>query len=103
MSIHPQHHEALAMFRKILAEAQKERESREGYVKITLRGRLYDEPAWAVYEVETMHAAVARIRPEITLEEVWRVEGFARGHSDYSLKFGLYCTELALYGKCPSP
>lgn len=38
MSIHSQHHETLAMFRKILADAQKERKSREGYVKITLRG-----------------------------------------------------------------
>jgi hypothetical protein len=96
-------------FRLLLANSQKERKSREGrYVPVVIRGRSYEEPAWAVFEVETMRDAVNKLRaldgqPEATTEELWIAEGFAKGHSDYSPKFALYCTELALYGKVNGP
>lgn len=96
-------------FRLLLANAQIERKSREGrYVPVMIRGRWYEEPAWAIFEMETMLGAVNKIRvsegkPEATMDDLWRVEGTAKGHSDYSMKFALYCTELALYGKVDGP
>lgn len=99
----------LEEFRLLLANAQKERKSREGrYVPIKIRDQDYQEPAWAVFEVETMLAAVNKVRaldgqPEANMDDLWRVEGFARGHSDYSMKFSLYCAELAIHGKVIGP
>lgn len=98
----------LLQFREILASAQKERPSRDGYKEVTIRGRTYQEPSWAVFEVETMLRAVNEVRvadgkPEATTDDLWRIEGYARGHSDYSLKFALYCAELAIYGKVACP
>lgn len=93
-----------AQFREVLANAQKERTSRPDFVEVTIRGHKYQEPAWAVFEMETMLGAVNKIRtsdgkPAATMDDLWRVEGTAKGHSDYSTKFALYCVELALYGK----
>ena len=99
----------LEEFRLLLANAQKERKSREGrYVHIKIRDQDHWEVAWAVFEVETMLAAVNKVRaldgqPEANMDDLWRVEGFARGHSDYSMKFALYCAELAIHGKVIGP
>lgn len=96
--------EAHDHFRKRLADFQKNREDRPAGVPVTIRGRTYLEPAWAVFEVESMHDTINRLRasngqPGITMDDVWTAEGLAKGHSDYSIKFALYCAELALYGR----
>lgn len=57
--------------------------------------------AWNVIECQTMLEAVNRVRadagrPLATLEDIYRAERGAVGHSDYSSKFALYCAELAL-------
>lgn len=96
-------------FRLLLAQAQKERPAREGqYVTVIIRGHSYQEPAWAVFEMETMLGAVNKVRasvghPEATMDDLWMAEGLAKGHSDYSPKFALYCAELALYGRVQYP
>jgi hypothetical protein len=96
-------------FRLLLANAQKERKSREGrYVPVMIRGHQFEEPAWVVFEVQTMRDAINKVRasdgmPEATMDDLWKVEGFAKGHSDYSMKFALYCTELAIHGKVTGP
>ena len=91
-------------FRMVLAHAQTQRKDREEFVPVVIRGRSYQEVAWAVFEAKTMWDAVNWVRssagqPGVTLDDIWRVEGTAKGHSDYSRKFALYCTELALLGK----
>ena len=63
--------------------------------------RIGDELEWVIYEREMMLQAVNAVRlqrkqPQITVEEVYRVEELAVGHIDYSEKFALYCAQLAL-------
>jgi hypothetical protein len=69
-----------------------------------LRPHLVDGPdgtecAWARYERNRMHEKVNDLRadlglPPLPLEDILRAERQAVGHSDYSLKFALYCAEL---------
>lgn len=85
-------------FLSVLSEAQKERPMRESLVD---RPDGLPEIEWAAYERSVMHGEVNRIRHThglgpVTLAMVERLEGRAVGHSDYSLKFALYCAEMAL-------
>jgi hypothetical protein len=100
------HRDTHTHFQDFLAKLQKNRDQRGDFVKVMIRGHEYQEPGWAVFEVQGMHAEVNRFRalegqPEVSMEDIWRVEGSAKGHCDYSMKFALYCTELALYGRSP--
>lgn len=101
------HQETYTHFQAVLKGLQQDRPKREGWVDTTIRGRTFQEPAWVVFEAQGMHSEVNRIRaeagqPEVSMDDIWRVEGSAKGHVDYSRKFALYCTELALYGKSPA-
>lgn len=107
MKIDPiQHKDTHTHFQEFLAKLQKERSQRPDFIDVVIRGRISKEPSWAVFEVQGMHTEVNRFRagvgqPEVSMDDIWRVEGSARGHVDYSRKFSLYCTELALYGRSP--
>lgn len=86
----------------ILSAAQKKRSERPGFTDAPNGyGNMPERiPNWALYEMNEMLAAVNLIRVSkfksaITLKEIIKVEGNARGHSDYSHKFALYCAELA--------
>lgn len=82
-----------ADFLCVLSDAQKHRSEKSK--------RIGEELEWVIYEREVMLQAINAVRlqqkrPQITVEEVHRVEESAVGHSDYSQKFALYCAELAL-------
>lgn len=85
---------------KVLSTAQKERKQREGLVRVkTPWGHDDTIPAWCLHEMNVMLEEVNRRRtasglPEITLQDVQKVESQACGHSDYTSKFALYCAEL---------
>lgn len=92
-------------FKEILMGAQAERDSRPNLVTGP-DGE--PECAWAAYERGVMHREVNRLlndaeRWPVPLELIERVERQAVGHSDYTMKFALYCAELALGIKQPSP
>ena len=87
---------ATDVLRATLARAQEERPRRPDLVD----GPDGPECEWAVYERARMHETVNAIRSErglhaVPVEDIIRVERLAVGHSDYSLKFALYCAELA--------
>lgn len=78
--------------RATLIRAQEERPNRQDLIDDY-------EPAWVLYERETMHAAVNQARadrglPPVPIAAVKRVEQQAFGHFDYTKKFALYCAEL---------
>ncbi len=80
------------MFR-ILSEAQKLRPQKSQWIG--------DELEWMIYEREVMLKAINAIRlqrdrPEVTVQDVKRIENCAKGHVDYNRKFALYSVELAL-------
>ena len=80
----------------VLAAAASHRHERETVVD-TPYG---PEAGWVAYEREQMLAAVNRERathrrPDVTVEDVARVERMAAGHVDYAMKYALYCSELA--------
>lgn len=52
------------------------------------------ELKWAAFEVNSRRTAVGK--PPLILDEIRRVESSARGHTDYTEKFALYCVELVL-------
>lgn len=59
-----------------------------------------DEPEWVVFERNTMWGAVNAARaeiglPPVLLTDILRVEQQAVGHSDYAMKYALYCAEFA--------
>jgi len=80
-------------FLRVLGDAQKRRSEKSKQIG--------DELEWVIYEREVMLQATNAVRlqrkkPQITVEEVHRVEEMAVGHVDYSQKFALYCAQLAL-------
>ena len=80
-------------FLRVLNDAQKHRPEK--------LKRIGDEVEWVIYERKVMLQAVnavrlQRKRPQISVEELHRVEEMAVGHVDYSQKFALYCAQLAL-------
>lgn len=82
--------------RATLARAQEERDRRPDLVD----GPDGPECEWAAFERARMHETVNEIRAErglshVPVEDIIRVERMAVGHSDYSLKYALYCAELA--------
>ncbi len=77
----------------VLSDAQRHRPEKSKQVG--------DELEWVIYERKVMFRVInavrlQRERPQVTIEEVRRVERCAVGHVDYSQKFALYCAELAL-------
>lgn len=91
-----QREELLGRFRKVLVAAAEERGKRQ----FTVYGPDgLPEPGWAAYERQEIQEAVnaelrARGLPEVTEEEIWRVEITAMGHSDYAHKYALRCAFL---------
>lgn len=82
----------------VLSKAQKERPKLQAEVQVSPNRW---EFAWVTYERLQMLSAVNIERAKrglslLTAEDIQRVEQMALGHSDYSLKFALYCMELAL-------
>jgi len=78
---------------RVLSEAQELRPQKSEWIG--------EELEWVIYEREVMLKAINAVRlqrgrPSVTIEEVKRMEGCAKGHVDYSRKFALYSTELAL-------
>jgi hypothetical protein len=97
--------EALESLRKTFNEASSHRDERPGYV--TTDDHQID-PKWAVFERQTMLEAVNVMRvtyglEPIAIEKVGRAERCATGHSDYYLKFPLYCAELVFDRFLPEP
>lgn len=87
---------ATDVLRATLSAAQAERGQRPDLVD----GPDGPECGWAAFERARMHDTVNAIRaerglPAVPVEDIVRVERHAVGHSDYSLKFALYCAELA--------
>jgi len=108
----PRINERLALhdkFLRILQEAAKERPKREGFVPAPGGGRLgFTEPGWVDYERQRMFEAVNWERhlrgiPQVTPQQIIRVETQACGHTDYASKYALYCAELALGEDRPEP
>lgn len=95
----------LAEFKATLIRAQSERLARGGWTDqegTPLPEWVpHAEPGWVLFERQVMVDAVNRVRrnaglPESSRADVERAERQAVGHSDYTAKFALYCTELAL-------
>jgi hypothetical protein len=97
--------EKLDLIKKMTAvfeKAASEREDREQLVIDPCPpwpGRA--ELEWVIYERSQMLAAVnserlARGLPVVAEVAIKRAEQMAQGHSDYSSKFALYCTELVI-------
>ena len=80
-----------------LSKAQEERRQRQQLVRVDG----YSQPAWILFERETMLDATNRERAilgkdPVSEKDVLRVEKNADGHSDYSYKYALGCAELVL-------
>lgn len=76
---------------EVLVKAQEQRHKRR------------EANGWILYEREQMLCAVnyerARLNePPVPMASLERAERQALGHSDYSSKFALYCSELAYDG-----
>lgn len=83
------------VLRATLAAAQEQRDQRPDLVD----GPDGPECEWSAFERARMHETVNAIRaerglPAVPVGDIVRVERMAVGHSDYSLKFALYCAEL---------
>lgn len=82
-----------------LAKAMKERKKRQEFIADP--HDTHDNPAWVLFERQTMHDAVNKERKTlgkqpVPITQVVRVERSASGHVDYQRKFALYCAELVL-------
>lgn len=91
--------------KKILTGAQKSRDQRPNLVGTRDGG---SEPEWARWERSVMTGAVNAERgkpglPPISSIAVEEVERQAAGHIDYTDKFALYCSELAVGLKSVRP
>lgn len=81
-----------SLFRSELVAAQSQR----GYMPI--EGA--DTPDWRTYEMLVMWKTVNRMRvdghekPPVPFSDIEDAERQASGHSDYTKKFALYCSEL---------
>jgi len=91
----------LEKFKKILVKAQTTRESNRELITYTnYLGKQATTSAWVVYEIQFMTEAINKVKKElgqtnfVTFADVERIEAQAAGHSDYSRKFALYCSEL---------
>lgn len=98
----------LDKFLQVFQEAAKERPKREGFVPTPKGCYQKEESGWVAYERQVMFEAVnleRRVRglPQVTLQQVIRVENQACGHVDYAHKYALYCAELALGYDKPEP
>lgn len=76
----------------VLTAAQAERPKRQRWLGTELE--------WARFEWDTMWAEVNAARAEVGLNpvlltDIVYAEQQAAGHSDYTMKFALYCAELA--------
>jgi hypothetical protein len=97
----------LASMKGVFETAAKERKSRQEMVADPV------DPAWPIFgwilfEREQMHAAVNAERARrglspVDVQLVVRADRLASGHSDYSSKYPLYCTEIALGEDEPQP
>lgn len=95
------------VFKTVLTRAQAERSKRPDMVEDPANPG-WREFAWIQFERNTMFQTVNEHRssaglPPVTLKQIRHVESQASGHSDYSSKFALYCTELALGEDHPQP
>lgn len=88
-------------FKNILTKAQSARDSHNTPVPHTnCFGQKTILPAWVINEIKFMTDAINKVKKEngqtdfVTFADVERVEAEACGHSDYSRKFALYCSEL---------
>lgn len=84
-------------FRKLLAEEQAKRPSREKYV----RWGDEDVPEWLKAELEMLRMEVNLQRRErglrlVQMRDIRRLDTMASGHSDYSVKLAIYCAELSV-------
>jgi len=79
----------------VLVAAQKERDQRPDLIE----GPDGPECEWARFERNAMWTEVNRIcsergLPPVLLTQMLDAERQAVGHSDYSLKYALYCAEI---------
>jgi len=96
---------AIKLMRELFVLAAKERPSRPDMIEI---GKDHIEPAWVLYERETMLWAVNDLRQAsgfepVSIDSIARAEQMAVGHVDYGTKFPLYCAEIALGIDSPNP
>lgn len=97
----------LKRMRGVFDNAAKERRKRSEMVEDPLDPGMMTF-GWVIHEREQMHAAVnaERVRrglAPVGLRPIFRADQMAGGHSDYSSKFPLYCTEIALGENEPQP
>lgn len=90
-----------AHFKAVFSEASADRQARPDIVEDPITG--HPQIAWYVHERAQMHAAINAWRTErgltpVTERAVARAEQMACGHSDYYLKYALYCADLAVDG-----
>lgn len=74
---------------------------REVLADVQAKRKEASDSSWILREQEAMLQAVnlervRRQRAPITMETLIRREQLAVGHTDYSIKFALYCAELVL-------
>ena len=79
-------------FLKALEEAQTQRPNKQRWVSDT-------ELEWMVFERETMLNLVnseraALGKPPVTMAEIKEADNQSAGHTDYTRKVSLYCSEL---------
>jgi hypothetical protein len=92
----------LSAFENQLADAQKKRAERRQWVPSTEFPDGRDEPGWVQFERHLMFGLVNRERSARRLPPmdigafIAKAEDPAVGHSDYTHKFALYSTELAI-------
>lgn len=83
-----------SQFKAALVDAQRSRE----YMPINFENG-FEGPDWRMYEKMVMWKMVNMMRqshdrPFLPFSVIERVEQMAAGHSDYTKKFSLYCSEL---------
>lgn len=102
---HRAYRRTLDALTQIFRLAVKERNQRSDLVEDGDDGWM--ELAYVVYERKVMWVAVNLFRvnnklDQIDIEEIRQAQTMASGHSDFGLKFPLYCAELA-FGIEPRP
>ena len=86
-------------FKRFLDVEMEKRKERVGEVHCEIEGRLV--PRWFILESEAILDEVNRVRGEggnakMSMQHYRAKERLAHGHSDYSRKLALYCTELVI-------
>ena len=89
-----------------LAKAQLKRPELRGksMVVVNVLGRQQGREAFNVYEVEEMLKAINLYRetykrPLVDIQDIWRADQLAAGHSDYPEKMARYCADIAIFGE----